>query len=116
MRFAGTAHQNGRPPYFFLLQVHLQLAHAVPQLLGLLLHKLDVEVRELPRDAFGGFAERGEGLFQIVDFAVVFEDEHVVFFGDGFDGPFGFVGLFIAGADGFEELGESGDVLLVEFV
>lgn len=56
-------------------------------------------MRALPSNTLIILAEGSHCLLQITNLAIVFQDEHLVFLGDGLDGPLGLVGLFVVAVD-----------------
>mgnify|MGYP006897137040 CR=1 FL=1 len=116
----GTGRTRGDPNRcrtdFFLLYAHLNRTHSFHQRLDFLLEELAVEVAGLARNGLIAFVEVSEGLLEVADLFVVFEDEYLIFFCDGFDVPPVFVGFLVVGVDGFEILSEGCQVLFVDFI
>lgn len=53
-------------------------------------------------------------MLQLANFAVVFEDEHIVLLGDDLDGPLHLVSLLGIAVDHFQEVRQGSQILLID--
>lgn len=70
----------------------------------------------LPVDGLGSFVEFQKWLLEFVNLSIIFEDKHLVLFGDGLYWPLDFGCIFSIVVDGLKEGGQGCHILLVDIL